>query len=169
MRALWRKEEWVLGFLYFWAGSCYTFFLDLCDYSDKIPKMFCSSCGANALQPQISVINVVATQLSQVLVRRQVPNRTKNETLNPSKRSDQWYFFYINEKKQGCLKRERNVCCFTHYFEKQCLYSSGLYKLWLPETTWSQLKYEEKWSRVYAIVKHCTSGTERLVRSHHDL
>ena len=25
MRAHWRMEEWVLGLLYFWAGSCYTF------------------------------------------------------------------------------------------------------------------------------------------------
>ena len=27
MRAHWRKDKWVLGGLYFWAGSCYTFFL----------------------------------------------------------------------------------------------------------------------------------------------
>ena len=44
MRAHWRKEEWLLGFLYFWAGNCYTFFAGLCDYSDKFPKMFCNSC-----------------------------------------------------------------------------------------------------------------------------
>ena len=41
-------------------------FLGLCDYSDKFPKMFCSSCGGNALQPQISVINVASNLIGQV-------------------------------------------------------------------------------------------------------
>ena len=45
MRAYWRKEEWVLGVLLFLSGKLLYFFLGLCDYSHKFPKMFCSSCG----------------------------------------------------------------------------------------------------------------------------
>ena len=59
MRAL--KEERVgARSLIFLSGELLYFFLDLCDYSDKFPKMFCNSCGGEALQPQISVINVVS-------------------------------------------------------------------------------------------------------------
>ena len=31
--------------LLFLSGKLLYFFLGLCDYSDKFPKMFCSSCG----------------------------------------------------------------------------------------------------------------------------
>ena len=53
MREHRRKEEWVL----FLSGKLLYFFLGLCDFSDKFPKMFCSSCSGERRQPQISVIN----------------------------------------------------------------------------------------------------------------
>ena len=60
MRAHWGKEEWVLGFLYFWAGSCYTFFLACVTIRTNFLKCFAVRAVGNALQPQISVINVVS-------------------------------------------------------------------------------------------------------------
>ena len=40
------KEEGVgTASFIFLSGKLLYFFLDLCDYSDKFPKMFCSSCG----------------------------------------------------------------------------------------------------------------------------
>ena len=33
----------------FLSGKLLYFFLGLCDYSDKFPKMFCSSCGGECL------------------------------------------------------------------------------------------------------------------------
>ena len=59
MRAHWRKEEWVLGFLYFWAGSCYTFFLACVTIRTNFLKCFAVRAVGNALQPQISVVSVV--------------------------------------------------------------------------------------------------------------
>ena len=59
MRAHWRKEEWVLGFLYFQAGSGYTFFLAYVTIRTNFLKYFAVRAVWNALQLQISVINVV--------------------------------------------------------------------------------------------------------------
>ena len=44
MHGHWKKEEWVLG-LIFTIGKLVYFFRCLCDYSDKFPKIFRSSCG----------------------------------------------------------------------------------------------------------------------------
>ena len=60
MRAHWRKEEWVLRLLYFWAGSCYTFFLSCVTIRTNFLKCFAVCAVGNALQHQISVINVVS-------------------------------------------------------------------------------------------------------------
>ena len=38
-----RSGHW--DFYFFVSGKLLYFFLGLCDYSDKLPKMFCSSCG----------------------------------------------------------------------------------------------------------------------------
>ena len=43
-RALKEEEVGTASFI-FLSGKLLYFFLDLCDYSDKFPKMFCSSCG----------------------------------------------------------------------------------------------------------------------------
>ena len=59
MRAL--KEGGVgIRIFIFLSGKLLYFFLGLCDFSDKFPKMFCSFAVWNDLQPQISVINVVS-------------------------------------------------------------------------------------------------------------
>ena len=49
MRAHWRKEEWVLGLLYFWAGSCYTFFSACVTNRTNFLKCFAVRALANAL------------------------------------------------------------------------------------------------------------------------
>ena len=48
------------GSFIFLSGKLLYFFPDLCDYSDKFPKMFCSSCGMECPSTAISVINVVS-------------------------------------------------------------------------------------------------------------
>ena len=73
MSTHWRKEEWVLGFLYFWGGSCYTFFLACVTIGTNFLKCFAVRAVGNALQPQISVINVVSNFISvRSRIRRQV-------------------------------------------------------------------------------------------------
>ena len=52
----------------FLNGKLLYYFLGLCDYLDTFPKMFCGSCGMDyALQPQISLINVVSNIISSGL------------------------------------------------------------------------------------------------------
>ena len=73
MRAHWRKEEWVLGVLDFWAGSCYTFFLACVTIRTNFLKCFAVRAVWIALQPQISVINVVSNLIwVRSRIRRQV-------------------------------------------------------------------------------------------------
>ena len=45
--ALMASEEGGVGIMIFifLSGKLLYFFVGLCDYSDKFPKMFCSSCG----------------------------------------------------------------------------------------------------------------------------
>ena len=73
MSAQWRNEEWVLGFLYFWAGSCYTIFLVSVTIRTHFLKRFAACAVGKALQPQISLINVVNNFISvRSRIRRQV-------------------------------------------------------------------------------------------------
>ena len=65
MHAHWRKEEWVLGFL--WAGSCYPFFLACVTIWPNFLKCFALRAVWNALQPEISVINVVSNLIESGL------------------------------------------------------------------------------------------------------
>ena len=58
----------------FLSGKLLYFFLGLCDYSDKFPKMFCSSCGMECPSTrQISGINV-----GQKLNLSRVSNKAAN-------------------------------------------------------------------------------------------
>jgi len=73
MRAHWRKEEWVLRVLYFWAGTCYTLSLACVTIRTNFLKCFAVRSLWNALQPQISVINVVSNLIwVRSRIRRQV-------------------------------------------------------------------------------------------------
>ena len=79
MCAHWGKEEWVLGFLHFWAESCYTFFLACVTIRTNFLKCFAIRGMGNALQPQISVINMVSNLIwVRSRIRRQVRLTRKN-------------------------------------------------------------------------------------------
>ena len=57
----------------FLSGKLLYYFLALCDYSYTFPKMFAARAVGNALQPQISLINVVNNFISvRSRIRRQV-------------------------------------------------------------------------------------------------
>ena len=59
----------------FLRGKLLYFFLGLCEYSEKLPKMFCHSCAVgNALQPQISVINAVSNLIDSGKAAKSVDN-----------------------------------------------------------------------------------------------
>ena len=79
MRAHWRKEEWVLGVSYFWARSCYTFFLACVTIRINFLKFFAVRAVWDALEPHISVINVVSNLIwVRSQIRRQVRLTRKN-------------------------------------------------------------------------------------------
>ena len=79
MRVHWRKEEW--RFSYFWAGSFYTFFLACVTIGTNFLKCFAVRAMGNALQPQISDINVVSNLIwVRSRIRRQVRLRFTSST-----------------------------------------------------------------------------------------
>ena len=69
MRALMEGGEGIRIFI-FLSGKLLYFFHGLCDYSDKFPKMFCSSCGG-----ECSSTANFCHQCLQQLNLRQVPNK----------------------------------------------------------------------------------------------
>ena len=105
----WRKEEWVLGFLCFWAGSCYSFFLACVTIRTNFLKCFAVRAVWNALQPQISVINVVSNLIwvrswmrRLVLFRDSLLPHPENE---PEPRREKRYFPpWVQAHSQGGVR-----------------------------------------------------------------
>ena len=73
MRALKEGGVGIRSFI-FLSGKLLYFFLGLCDYSDKFPKMLCSSCGGECQCQCGQQFNL--SQVSRI--RRQVGLTTKN-------------------------------------------------------------------------------------------
>ena len=71
----------------FLSGNLLYFFLGLCDYSDKFPKMFCSSCGGECL----STANL-CHQCGQQLNLSQVSNRAAS-SVDKEKLLSKEYFY----------------------------------------------------------------------------
>jgi len=117
----WPAPRQLLGVLYLWAGSCYTFFLACVTIRTNFLKRFAVRAVGNALQPQISVIDTRAVTCAQ----------------------NQWQKHYTKLKHllQRSIAHKVDVEMLKEIFKKsQCFCSNLLTKSMIKYTSYKKLR-----------------------------